>query len=73
MPSGFISGPLAPTRGSVLDALGYQGRSPGAARGQLVQSRLWQAPISSYLFWDGLPRPFYRGRLGFPWIGAQKL
>ena len=28
MPSGLNSGPLAHTRGSVLDALGYQGRSP---------------------------------------------
>ena len=31
MPSGLISGPLAHTRGSVLDALGYQGRSPWPA------------------------------------------
>ena len=27
MPSGLISGPLAHTRGSVLGALGYQGRT----------------------------------------------
>ena len=30
--SGVISGPLAHTRGSVLDALGYQGRSPWLVR-----------------------------------------
>ena len=28
LPGGLISGPLAHTRGSVLDAPGYQGRSP---------------------------------------------
>ena len=67
MPSGFISGPLAHTRGSALWDI------KGAARGQLVRSRLWQPPICSYLSWDGLPRLFYRGRLGFPWIRARKL
>ena len=41
MLSDVIFGPLAHTRGSVLDALEYQGRSPWLVRSQVDDRELW--------------------------------